>query len=232
MRKGKLGIAYQVYAIIAFALAIFGQWLLCALLLGLVMVYEKDEWTTRQCMQAFFLGAVSMVANVVEGIFGGLRDFVSKILVLAHVYDYTTFYNVFGLISQLLGFVCLLAVFGLGIMGLLKVIKGQEANLPLLSKWAYQAYGYVQQAPPKPQPQQYAPQPQAPQAAQSGGYQPQVAPPPFTPQQPQAAPMAPPVQQAPVVPPPNAPAVALPPVAPYNAGGEQNNSYPPQPPQT
>ena len=65
MRKGKFNIVLPFYAIVGFVLAMLGQVLLCGLLLGFVLVAERDEWASRQCMQAFFLSLVMSIANLV-----------------------------------------------------------------------------------------------------------------------------------------------------------------------
>ena len=55
MRKDRFNICISFYAVLAFVLAILGQTLLCGMLLGFVIVIQKDEWLTKQVMQAFFL---------------------------------------------------------------------------------------------------------------------------------------------------------------------------------
>ena len=67
MQKGKLGICLPFYAIVGLILALLGQTLLCGLLMGFVIVAEKDEWTSRQTMQAFFLSLfVSVVSYILD----------------------------------------------------------------------------------------------------------------------------------------------------------------------
>lgn len=58
MRKDRFNICISFYAVLAFVLAILGQTLLCGMLLGFVIVIQKDEWLTKQVMQAFFLALV------------------------------------------------------------------------------------------------------------------------------------------------------------------------------
>lgn len=64
MKKGTFGIKLSFYAVLAFVLAFLGQTLLLGLLLGFVIVAEKDEWLTRQTMQAFFL---TIAVSVIQG---------------------------------------------------------------------------------------------------------------------------------------------------------------------
>lgn len=201
-RKGKLGIAYTFYAVLAFVLLLFGNFTVSALLLGLVIVLERDEWTSRQCMQAFFLSFVSSIASSityaftgVAGSFGVLGEFLL---------------GTGNLILSIVAGIINLIVFVFTILGLVRVMKGEEANLPLFSKWAYKAFGYVQQTMPAQQPaspaqgnpyQQQPPpqQPYYPQQSQPVSAPRPMAPPPPTtpPPQPQPGMYTPPSQQPP-----------------------------------
>lgn len=55
MEKGKLGIRLSFYAVAAFILAFLGYSTVLALLAGFVLIVEKNEWASRQVIQAFFL---------------------------------------------------------------------------------------------------------------------------------------------------------------------------------
>ena len=162
MQKGKYGVCLWFYALVAFILAFLGQVLLGGLLLGFVIVAEKNEWLTRQVIQAFFLTIIVSVINAVLdllNIFGNVPIVGTAIGV------------VFNVISTIVSIVVLVFV----IIAMVKVVKGQEANMPLLSKLANRAYGIIEK---KVAPANYA-QPQAPQA-------PQVPVQPQAPQAPQA----------------------------------------------
>ena len=52
MRKGQFGITYVCYAVIAMILAWFGQTLALVLLTAFMIAVEKDEWASKQCLQA------------------------------------------------------------------------------------------------------------------------------------------------------------------------------------
>lgn len=182
LRKGKLGIVLNFYPIVAFVLAILGQPLLCGLILGFVLLVEKDEWTTRQCMQALFLTLVSSVLSYVFGI-------------LAYI-------PIIGWLIDILIGILSLVILIFAIISLTKVVKGQEADMPVMSKWAYKAYGYMPQPPAPVMPQQpmYPQQPMQPMDQQP------MAAPPAMEQQP--APVAPPVApHDPNVPPQQPPVV-------------------------
>ncbi|MFV0412923.1 MAG: hypothetical protein ACK5L3_06570 [Oscillospiraceae bacterium] len=202
MRKGKFGITYTFYAVLAFVLALFGLSTLSGLLLAFVIVTEKDEWATRQCMQAFFLTFVSSIASAFSSAFYSLGSSLS----------YTgALYSVIGVLSSVIAGIINILVLIFVIIGLVNVAKGKEANVPLLSKLAYKAFGYIPQpAPVAPAPQygnpmQQPPQYQAPAQPQQTPY---YAP---APQQPVSQVPPAPQQQAypqtPEVPPQNQPPV-------------------------
>ena len=58
MKKGRFGIVFSFYAILAFILVILKMPLLGALLFGFVTLAERDEWLGRQTLQAFLMSAV------------------------------------------------------------------------------------------------------------------------------------------------------------------------------
>ena len=99
MRKDRFNICISFYAVLAFVLAILGQTLLCGLLLGFVIVIQKDEWLTKQVMQAFFLALVESIISCVTNIFSGL--YAIPILGIA-------FSGIVGLISGILSFLLLI----------------------------------------------------------------------------------------------------------------------------
>lgn len=132
MRKGKYNIVLPFYAIVAFVLAILGQMLLCGLLLGFVIVAERDEWAVRQCMQAFFLSIVSGIAGVVQSVMG--------IFNVVPLLNWLTS----GITSFVVG-VIYLVVLIFAIIGLVHVCKGQDARVPWLTTLAGKAYGVIAQ---------------------------------------------------------------------------------------
>lgn len=207
MNKGKMGITLTTYSILAFILALLGQLVLCGLLVAFVMVYEKDEYTSRQCMTAFFLS----LANAALGsIAGGLMGSGAVIVNLSYRFS--------GLLGVILVLVCIVAVVMLvfGIIGLVNVSKKREAGVPLFSTFAYKAFGFMK---PKPQ---MAPPPAAYNPAYQQGYQqPGYGQPPAGATPPPQAGPVPPAQGQPtgyppqgMQPPPPPPPAYAPPVAP------------------
>ena len=136
MQKGKFGVCLWFYAVLAFVLAFLGQTLLCGLLLGFVILAEKNEWLSKQVMQAFFLTLASSLVGSVLDILNVFRSipFVGN--------------GITGLVSLIILVFCIIAI--------TKVVKEQDAGLPLVSKLANRAFGlleqkvYTQAAPAQP----------------------------------------------------------------------------------
>lgn len=193
MKHGKFGICLAFYAILGFVLALLKQPLLCGLLLGFVIMAEGDRWTVRQVLQAFmlslvvtfFLDITYTMASFVPMIFGFMYSFVNGVQRVVSILVYA-------------------GALVLGIIGILRVVKDQDAGLPLLSQLAWRIYGeqkprpvrhpvYPQQ--PYVQPMQYPPQqaqPMPPMQGQPGVPQPPMPTGPVAPQpQPQVIPAAP-----------------------------------------
>ena len=59
METGKLGLRIAFYGVAAFILAFLGYSTLIFLLAGIALLVEKNEWATRQIIQAFGLCVIS-----------------------------------------------------------------------------------------------------------------------------------------------------------------------------
>lgn len=154
MNKGNTGVFLWFYAMMAFVLAIFGQTLLCALLCGFVLIVEKDEWCSRQAIQAVLLCLVNLAVD---------RIFSASALSALPI----PFLNsALGMIVGFINGIFSLVVFVFAILAILKVCKGQDASVPGLSGLAGRAFQAVQQYAPA---QQYAQQ-QAPAQPTQGGW--------------------------------------------------------------
>ena len=156
MEKGAFGIKLSAYAVVALVFAFLGQTTLLALLLGFVIVTEKNEWLTRQVMQVFFL---VLGLAVISSCLYAARDFV--IGMLGWIPD-LGFISITGIVRTVFdvfewGFEIAALVFE--ILALVKVIKGKEAGIPLFSAFANKALGVVKAAPQA----QYPQYPQYPQ---------------------------------------------------------------------
>ena len=130
MEKGKLGIRLSFYAVAAFILAFLGYSTVLALLTGFVLIVEKNEWASRQVIQAFFL---CIFADIVNGILN-IFDFLYQIPLMGSVWG-TAISVIDGIVSLVVLIFC--------IMALVNTAKGNEANVPGLNGLANWAYGIV-----------------------------------------------------------------------------------------
>lgn len=153
MKKGTFGIKLSFYAVLAFVLAFLGQTLLLGLLLGFVIVAEKDEWLTRQTMQAFFL---TIAVSVIQGALSLISKLFSWIPTLGSISVGSIVSALFGWINWAVSVAALVFI----IIAVIKVAKGNEANIPVFASLANRAYGIVKEKPVYQQPPQYPQYPQ------------------------------------------------------------------------
>ena len=115
----------------------------CGLLLGFVILAEKNEWLSKQVMQAFFLTLASSLVGSVLDILNVFRSIPFVGTAVSVVFNGIT-----GLVSLIILVFCIIAI--------TKVVKEQDAGLPLVSKLANRAFGlleqkvYTQAAPAQP----------------------------------------------------------------------------------
>lgn len=128
MRKGKFGLTLAFYPIAALVCVIVKQPVLCALVTALAIFVEKDEWAGRQSLQALCLGIFLWFFS--DLLPWGTSFFPIPILK-----------QILQAGAAVLSVLLYLAVILLSILGILRVMKEQEADLPLLSDLAYRAYG-------------------------------------------------------------------------------------------
>lgn len=148
MKQGKFGLRLAFYAILAFVLALLKQPLLCGLLLGFVLLAEEDQWAARQVLQGFMLSLVVFFFMDIAFAFSSL--------ISIHPNFFSSFLTGVQWVVSLLAYVAC-AVFA--ILGIVRVSRDQEANLPFFSNLAFQAFG---QKKPQPVKQVYPPQGYAP----------------------------------------------------------------------
>ena len=201
MKKGRFGIVFSFYAILAFILVILKMPLLGALLFGFVTLAERDEWLGRQTLQAFLMSAVVVFL-------GKLFSWINSLIP-----GYFFFSGALNVITSLLSVLVYAAAIVFSILAILRVMKEEEANVPLFAEIAYKAYGTTKPRPVPPIPGPYPP-PYGQQNPQGGpgGMPPQQGsypPPPYG--IPQQQPWA---GQQPPVPP-------VSPTPPGNNGGQQ-----------
>lgn len=130
MRKDNFGICLSFYAVLAFVLAMLGYTTLVALLLGFVIVVHKDQWLSMQVMQAFFLSIISGLVSIIIDIISP----VYSIPIIGAIIS-----GLFGVVTSVISLVILV----FAIIGISKVAKEQDANLPIVKTFAEKAFGLV-----------------------------------------------------------------------------------------
>jgi len=119
MKKGNYGFNLWFYPVIVFVLAVFGQTFLAGAVTIFAIALEKDEWTSRQTMQAFFLGLVNSLVNVIVRLF----DIVTWVPFLGTGID--------AILSFCSGVISLIVIV-LAVVGVLRVSKGEDARIPVI----------------------------------------------------------------------------------------------------
>ncbi len=126
MNRGKYGLNLAAVAIIGFIMAFFGFTESLLFLVAYALIAEKDNWLTRQTLQALFLRFTYSIAIIVLGwIFGGLIAF----------FNIAKAYKAMAEVAKVQGFfngVLYLGLFVMAALAVLKVMKGQDAGLPVL----------------------------------------------------------------------------------------------------
>lgn len=148
MEKGKFGISMAFYAVLAFILAVLGYSTGLFLLAGVVIFVEKDEWASRQVIQAICL---MMVSSIIVEAFN-----------LISVIEWTSWagygtivyaiYSAWNKFKEVVYYGIDIVVFLFGLFAIIKVAKGKEAGVPLADKFANWAYGKVAAKPVAAQP--------------------------------------------------------------------------------
>lgn len=193
MRKGRFGIVLCLYPILAFAGVILNQPIICALIFGFTLLAERDEWAGRQTLQALILSAVTAV----------IRKVLMYVAGLFPAYSGIGLFEFFSIALNVISAIIYLLAIVVSVLAIIRVMKDQEADLPVLSGLAYRAYGKRK---PQPMPGQYPPppfqQPVPPTYQQGQTYQYKAPVPPQSPVPPTSpVPPVPPTSATPPVPP-------------------------------
>lgn len=163
MKKGKYGLTYAFYTALAFALVILNQPLLCAAIALIAIFLEKDEWLSRQTLQAFLL---SICSNF---LMGALNIFTSSSIFYSYSFSFSAF--------SFLSFIIYVISVVFSVIGIIRTLKGREASIPIFANIAYKAFGrevpkYTYQTPQAPSNGYY--NPQGNYTAQNGAYNPNM----------------------------------------------------------
>ncbi len=128
MEKSKFGISLTLMACIAFSFGILRQAQPVLLVAGFALITEKNEWLSRQVIQAVLLSLVYYLAVLVsDGVFGGMARFFG----FFEIYGAST---VMTKINGVIGGTLYIVFLVFSLMAILKVLKGKDADLPYLSK--------------------------------------------------------------------------------------------------
>ncbi|MDW7656533.1 MAG: hypothetical protein SCM11_05080 [Bacillota bacterium] len=200
MTKGKYGLSLVAIAILAFVLAFFGLLEALILFLAFALILEKDQWLSRQVFQAFYLRlAYVILLTVIDWIFKVINAFFGLFSAFRVI-------NFFNSVQSIIQFLLYVGLFAMALIAVLRLAKGKDAGLPLISSLVDKTFGIIKpKAKPQAQPQQaYQPPQAAPYQApvpSAQVYQPpaaQAAPPPPAPAPvEEAVPQAAPAQEAP-----------------------------------
>lgn len=186
MRKGKSGVALALFAAAAMVFAMLELWVPLVAVTVFAIAYEKDEWTSKMCIQACaFLGIYKLYCLALE--------LIDKLFFRINAFNYATITNTkvkseksykavnragkniekfdkfttnWHYVFDAITFVIYVAFIVMLVIALIKVMKQKDAGLPFGTKFANWALGLVvakTAAPVYAQPQQMAPQ-QMPQA--------------------------------------------------------------------
>ncbi len=128
MKKDKFGICYEFYAVLGFLLALLGQPLLCALLLGFVIVTSESEWAIKQVMQAFL---ISLAAYVLQLLQTGVSTVASVPLFG------TIFSGMFSLVCAVVNLFVLIVC----ILSIVNIVRSGDSGIPWLKSFAEWAFG-------------------------------------------------------------------------------------------
>ncbi|MGE4283606.1 MAG: hypothetical protein AB7G87_07750 [Clostridia bacterium] len=126
MTKGKYGLNVAAVAILAFIMGFFGFVESLILVVAFSVIAEKDDWLTRQTLQALFLRLAYGIAIILLGwVFTGFQG----ILRTFKAYDAI---KAMADIQIFLNGVLYVALFVFALLAMLKLIKGQDAKVPFI----------------------------------------------------------------------------------------------------
>ncbi|MEA4888185.1 MAG: hypothetical protein VB070_01780 [Clostridiaceae bacterium] len=178
MNLGKFGLSLSALAILAFIISFFsstqtiGALLVLVLFLAYAAILEKDQWLTRQVLQAIYLNLAYLVAYTV------ISWIMTAILALFAQFNAYQAVSSIDQIFSVLKFLLLVAYFVFSLLAVLKLAKNQDAGVPMVGPLVDKTLGIFRpQAAPAAPVQPVAPAYQAPAAYQpQTAYQPQNTP--------------------------------------------------------
>lgn len=170
MKTSKSGLQLRYVAALSFVLIFLGHPLVSILLVGAALYLEKDEWLTRQTLQAFFL---SLFMELIDSVLLP-SSFYGFNFSYYDSYDYS-YFSGGEILRIVLSCALAIAILIFVILAITRTIKEHDAGIPFLSGLTYRMFGltkpaYMPPMPPQgsyyypPQPPYIGQNPQAPQA--------------------------------------------------------------------
>jgi MFS family permease len=128
--KGRFGLSLAAVAMIAFGFAALQQPQSVLLVAGFALLAEKDDWLSRQALQALLLTIAYFMATLVTGwVFGGL----AQIFGWAGIYSAA---SALQTVNTVAGSLLYIALVVFAVLAVLRVLRGKDAGLPFLAKMA------------------------------------------------------------------------------------------------
>lgn len=130
MKKGRFGIVYAFYVVIAFIGVILKMPLLSGLVFGVALLAEREENISRRCLEAFLL---SLVSAFLVTIFSWLGGFAASLFFF--------FATPLSVLCTGLSALVYAAAVVLSIMAIIRAGRDGEPDVPFFSDLAYMAFG-------------------------------------------------------------------------------------------
>jgi hypothetical protein len=138
MTKGKFGLNLAAVAILTFVLAFFGFLEALVLLVAYALLIEKNQWLTRQTLQALYL---KLIYNVVVTVVGWAFTLLEKFFGLFKASGIVNaLFNINTFINTLL-YICLFLLCALAVT---RLLKEQDADIPLAANLSDYTMGKVE----------------------------------------------------------------------------------------
>lgn len=135
MTKGNSGLAIGAIAAIAFALTFLEWSTALILILGFVILVEKNDWLIQEVVKAFYLligyevltAIIYIVVRVLQSTIGNI----------------SFIYRIIGFADTILGFIIKIALLLICFAAVSKVVKEEDSVVPIIDKYAKDTVKFV-----------------------------------------------------------------------------------------
>ena len=135
MEKGKLGITLGAIAALSFILAYLSWGTALILIVGVALIVEKNDWLSKQVIKAlYFTVLYSLAMSILNIGFDILYGTIGNINFI---------YNLLRTIDKLATRIIDIGVLIICALAALKVVKGEEAAVPLVDHLVDQTLGLI-----------------------------------------------------------------------------------------